>query len=73
MNGGKELAIDKTHPLYPEYIRKCEELVQRGQKEVSKTPYSGGQDGPVADVHRRYLHELRALQEEYTYLFTEDE
>lgn len=73
MNGGKELAIDKTHPLYPEYIRKCDELVHRGQEEASKTPCSGGQDGPVANVHRKYLHELRALQKEYIYLFTEDE
>lgn len=66
------MGINKSHPIYPEYIRKCEELAKRGMAETSAVPYSGGQDGPLGDVYRKYLNELKALQREYRYLFIED-
>ena len=67
------MTVDKAQPLYPEYIRKCEELAKRGQKEASKIPYSGGQDGPLTAVHKKYAQELKKLQKEYACLFTEEE
>lgn len=67
------MAVNKSHPMYQEYIRKCKELAKRGQEEVAEVPYSGGQDGPSGDVYRKYLNELNSLKQEYRYLFSEDE
>ncbi|MCI9579515.1 MAG: hypothetical protein HFF98_11830 [Oscillibacter sp.] len=66
------MAIDKSHPMYQEYIGKCKELAKRGQEEAAKVPYSGGQNGPLGEVYRKYLHELNALKREYRSLFSED-
>lgn len=66
------MAIDKEHPKYQEYIKKCMDLAERQRAEADMVPYSGGQDGPLGDVFRKYLNELKALQKEYAYLFTEE-
>ena len=65
------MVIDKNHPKYQEYIKKCRDLAERQRAEADSVPYSGGQDGPLEDVYRKYLNELRALQKEYEVLFIE--
>ena len=67
------MAINKAHRLYPEYMRKCEDLIKRGREEASKISYSGGQDGPLTAIHKKYAVELEKLQKEYSYLFTDEE
>ncbi|MCI8971107.1 MAG: hypothetical protein HFF99_06530 [Oscillibacter sp.] len=39
------MAIDKSHPMYQEYIGECMELAKRGQEEAAKVPYSAGRMG----------------------------
>lgn len=67
------MPINKSHPKYKEYLGKCEDLAERQSQEANAVPYSGGQDGPLEDVFRKYLNELKALKKEYAYLFTEEE
>lgn len=66
------MRVNKEHPKYKEYIKKCEDLAERQRKETAAIPPSGGQDGPLEGVYRKYLKELETLKREYSYLFMED-
>lgn len=74
------MAINKQHPDYPEYIKRCQELRNQSiaEEEREKAKYSN-QRAPdltarmrIREVLRKYSVELKKLQEEYAYLFTDD-
>lgn len=64
--------INKKHLKYKEYIEKCKDLAERQKAEADSIPYSGGQDGPLGDVYRKYSKELKKLKKDYAFLFVED-
>ncbi len=66
------MMVDRNHPKYAEYREKCEDLAKRQRVEADSVPYSGGQDGPLGDVYRKYSAELKRLKHEYSFLFAED-
>ena len=73
--------MDRDHPDYPVYISKCKALFASYQKrideEMEKYPDQHGLDHPAYVVTRQLDREknaeLRKLQKEYAYLFTEEE
>lgn len=69
MNGQKR--IDKNHPDYDTYIKKCKELAEEQDIESQNISPSGGKDGILGDVHKKYAQKLKRLQVEYAHLFRE--
>lgn len=66
------MSVNRKHPKYLEYLQKYEDLVMRGREETESVSASGGKDGPLAEVHRKYMDKLKHLRQAYSYLFTED-
>lgn len=66
----KRRKADKSHPDYPEYLRKCKEIQAAMIEETDKIEPSGVKDGPLGDVYKKYALQINALQKEYAYLFT---
>ncbi len=77
-------SINKNHPDFEEYMEKCRDIQKRyiAEDEAvekagrAKYPDWSGKDSPwgmeTRRVQRKYNAELKALQEEYSHLFTED-
>ena len=71
------MAVNKNHPLYPEYIAKCKALSDQfyTKEEALRAqhPEQHSKDHPAnAEIRRLDLQhnaELRALQKEYSFLF----
>jgi len=72
--------IDKTHPDFPVYLKRCEQLWMKYQKLIDKeeakypdwTPLSSFRnpaDRAIRELLKRRTNELIALQTEYEYLF----
>lgn len=82
--GGRRSA-NKQHLDYPEYIRKCHALGDRywslieaeeERLKAERPDWMNGKDGLESaqkrQLYRQMSAELKALQQEYAYLFTED-
>lgn len=73
--------VNREHPDYPVYISKCKSLFAAYQKqfdeEIAKYPDQHGRDHPayavIRPLDRKKNAELRELQKEYSYLFTEED
>lgn len=82
---GRKKSVNKQHLDYPEYIRKCSALRDRywalikaeeERLKVERPNWMNCKDG-LESAQKRQLYqqmyaELRTLQEEYAYLFTEE-
>ncbi len=74
------MAVDKTHPDYPVYSAKHKALwdtyIKLEEEEEAKYPDWNGKDHPANTVlrpaRRRLSEDVKALQKEYDYLFTEE-
>lgn len=75
------MAANKMHPLYREYIAKCKALSERFYEEENvlraKYPEWRGKDHPAsAEIKKLDLQhntDLKALQQEYSFLFDRSE
>lgn len=75
------MAVDKTHPDYPIYSAKHKALwdayLKLKEVEEAKYPDWRGRDHPADAVlrplHRKLSDNIKALHQEYSYLFTEEE
>ena len=69
--------VDKSHPDFPEYKQKFEELWNEMEREAEKAVETlgeiSGMDGPHVQVHKKYFGKINALQEQYAHLFREED
>lgn len=68
------MAINKNHPKYNEYIKKCEilrdkENAETDEFEKNRQKIITSFDGPILLIHRKYAKKLKELQKEYHFLF----
>lgn len=61
--------INENHPLFPEYKKKFDALWDEFRKKSMEMPASGGLDGPWCACVREHNKKIKALQEEYSFLF----
>ena len=61
--------VDKTHPLFPEYKKKFDALRDEFREKSKDIPASGGLDGPLDVFIKKQNKKIKALQEEYSFLF----
>lgn len=68
------MAINKNHPDYPVYIKKCKALTEYYDKEARKVRIYNRKmfDGPECQIHKKYCKELKKIQKEYAHLFQEE-
>lgn len=74
------MAVNKDHPDYPTYAAKHKSLwdayFELQEAEKSKYPDWDGLDHPADEVlrpaFRKLSEDIKALQKEYAYLFTEE-
>ena len=70
------MSLNKEHPKFSEYNQRFWQLVDEQNKEHDKVekenPNFRGLDGPTAIVDKKYALKIKALQEEYSFLFEED-
>lgn len=85
MNMSERKSANRHHPQYPEYIEKCKALQAKYQPmfdaeeerlKVERPNWANCRDG-LESTRKRQLYremhtELKMLQKEYGYLFTED-
>lgn len=68
--------VNRSHPDFPEYKRKFDELwdemEQETQKAVETMGEISGMDGPHVAVHKKYSGRITVLQKQYAYLFVEE-
>lgn len=69
--------INKTHPKFDEYLRKCKALAKEEEAEIEKNEKSKKRnvcafDGDATPIHKKYAKKLKELQKEYSFLFKED-
>lgn len=75
----KTRKIDKSHIDYSEYIEKCKAVSEKyiALEQAAEDKYHGwtGRDHPagpeIHNIKKMYCEELKELQKEYDYLFTE--
>lgn len=75
------MAVNKNHPDYPAYAKKHKGLwdvyLKREEEELAKYPDHHGQDHPayiiLRPLHKQFCAEVKALQREYSHLFTEED
>lgn len=60
---------NRKHPDYPEFKKKWQSICAEQKKETAKYLPSGGQDGPLSEIHKKYFSKLKALQKEYHHLY----
>lgn len=80
MSESKKKHLNKNHPDCAEYTKKFNKLwdayMKLWDQEDKKYPNWQGQDSPAHEVlrpaHRKLSEDIRALQREYAYLFTEE-
>ena len=77
--------VNKSHPDFEKYWSKCEDLWEKYRPQIDTVETEGrkkypdwkGRDCPWGDRHRelerKMYAELKALQEEYSYLFTKND
>lgn len=73
-------SANRGHPDYPVYIEKCKSIWERYGKKIAdeeaKYAECRGRDSPASEMtkklDRERNNELRLLQQEYSYLFTEE-
>jgi len=51
-------------------MEKCKDIQRRMTEETESVGYSGGQDGLLTVIHKKYAQELASIQKEYSHLFT---
>ena len=61
--------INKNHPKYAEYEEKCSKLRDEYYDKSKSVPLQHGLDGPNSLIDREFAKKLRAVQEEYSFLF----
>ena len=66
------MAIKKNHPLYAEYIKKCEALREEHEKQAKRAQGAHCFDGAFNKLFQEQRKELKALQKEYSFLFEEE-
>ena len=74
------MAVNKDHPDYPVYSRKHKDLwdayLKLEEEELEKYPEYHGLDHPACvtfrPFYRKFSEDIKALQKEYAYLFTEE-
>ena len=72
--------VDKAHQDYPEYIKKCKAISEKHlllEKDAEDECLGWrGLDHPASEkiraIKKQYNVELKALQQEYAHIFTED-
>lgn len=72
--------VNREHPDYSAYIEKCKKICAAYQKRIdeeeARYPDWRGQDHPASVVTRQISREetaeLKKLQQEYSYLFAEE-
>lgn len=73
-------SVNREHPDYSVYIEKCKKLWELYGKKIAdeEAKYAEylGKDSPASvvtkELDRKRNEELRLLQKEYSYLFTEE-
>ena len=61
--------INKNHPKYAEYEEKCSKLRDEYYDKSKSVPLQHGLDGPNSLIDSEFAKKLRAVQEEYSFLF----
>lgn len=68
---------DRSHPDFPEYKRKFDELWEAQTIEVKRVVEQAGPpsglDGPEVAVHKKYAKKITDLQKEYSHIFIEED
>lgn len=80
MNDTKRKRLNREHPDCEEYTKKFNAIwdayAELEKEEEAKYPDWGGKDHPADTVlrpaRRKLSEDIKALQQEYAYLFTED-
>ena len=80
MRDTKKMKLNKSHPDCAEYTEKFNALwdayIELEEKEEAKYPTWSGKDHPANAVlrpaRRKLSEDIKALQKEYAYLFTEE-
>lgn len=71
------MQLNKQHPNFSEYDKLFSQIVDEWDKEKSRIrkakPNFQGLDGPSAIIDKKYALKIKALQQEYSYLFYEEE
>lgn len=81
MSGTKQKRLNRDHPDCAKYTKKFNALwdayMEREKAEKAKYPDWRGRDQPADAVlrplHRKLSDDIKALQQEYSYLFTDEE
>lgn len=80
MSDTKKMILNKSHPDCAKYTEKFNALwdayIELEEKEEAKYPAWSGKDHPANTVlrpaRRKLSEDIKALQKEYSYLFTEE-
>lgn len=73
--------INKNHPLYAEYIEKCEEITRLIEEESDamdekyKDKIGKVKDGEfeIGNIARKYFPQIKSLKKEYSFLWDNNE
>lgn len=66
------MIINKSHPLYQEYIGKAKKIGEQLKEEWDSLEITGGKDGLSSKITKKYSDKLNTLKQEYYFLFTEE-
>ena len=65
--------VDRTHPDFPEYKRRFEELWAEMEEKAEMAVASMGEikgfDGPHVAIHKAYAEKIVMLQKEFAHIF----
>lgn len=61
--------VNKNYVLFPEYKKKFDVLWDELREKSKAIPASGGLDGPLDVFIKAQNKKIKALQEEYSFLF----
>lgn len=61
--------INKKHPKYAEYEEKCYKLRNEYYDKSKSVPLQRGLDGPNNIIDKEFAKKLKAIQDEYSFLF----
>ena len=63
--------INKNHPKFPEYKERFEKIREDLAKEIDEASPSYGFDGKSTEIFKKYGAKVKALQNEYSFLYPE--
>jgi len=72
------MIINKKHPDFDEYLRKCKKLADNEDEELAEMEANTERieksfGDPATAIYKKYALKLKELQKEYYYLFAEEE